>query len=156
MCTSLPKPSSQFALFARQYSRIRRFASRNRNISSTRGLASYLSSSPPAHQVQLIRRESITTTQMGNEQSIISQKHLVDPADARLVQQFREAQAANRVSEQPSSAQHQTSPPGNQPSDQRSDGEPAGAIMASSQRLSLSGQRETSSPSRRVSQRSSS
>lgn len=93
---------------------------------------------------------------MGNEQSIISQKHLVDPADARLVQQFREARAANRVSEQQSSAQHQAWPPGEQSFDQRPHGEPAGAIMSPGQHLSLSGQGETLPPTRRANQRSSS
>ena len=87
---------------------------------------------------------------MGNEQSGFSQKHLIDPVDARISQQAREREAARLANQRQTSNQNSAPAPApeNRASIQRSNVEPAGDIMSPSQQLS--GQRETSSqrPSR--------
>lgn len=84
---------------------------------------------------------------MGNEQSTFPQKHLVHPAEARSVQEARDARAANLVSQQQSSVQHRRK--GSKPSPNE---ESAKVIMSPSQRSS--GQQKTPSPARSVNEQS--
>jgi len=78
---------------------------------------------------------------MGNEQSTFPQKHLVHPAEARLIQEAQDARAANLVSQQQSSNQRRVE--GSNPSPN---------IMPPSQRSS--DQQKTPPPTRSVNQQS--
>jgi regulator of replication initiation timing len=82
---------------------------------------------------------------MGNEQSGFSQKHLIDPVDARISQQAREREAARLANQRQRSNQDSAPAPApeSRASNPLSNVEPAGDIMSPSQQLS--GQRKTSS-----------